>query len=69
MAAGAAGYKRMLASCRPSGRYERARALKPFPEERDICRTTASCRLPAILGQKIIRDSVYGRLQLAAMQS
>ena len=59
----------MLASCRPSGRHERARALKPFPEKRDICRATASCRLPTILGQKIIRDSVYGRLQLTAMQS
>ena len=25
--------------------------------------------LPAILGQEIIRDSIYGRLQLTAMQS
>jgi len=49
---------RMLASCPPSGRHEGAMALKSFPEERDKGRTTAPSRLPAILGQKIIRDGV-----------
>ena len=56
MASGAGGCKRRLP--RPNGRHERARALKPFPEERDKGRTTAPRRLPAILGQKIIRDGV-----------
>jgi hypothetical protein len=54
MELGAAGCKRMSASSGLSGRQEWARALKPFPEERDICRTTAPCRFPAILGQEII---------------
>ena len=48
----------MLASRRLSGRQKRARALKPFPEERDKCRTTPSRRLRAILGVKIIGDGV-----------
>jgi hypothetical protein len=48
----------MLTSCQPGGRHERARALEPFPEERDKRRTTTPRRLKAILRQEVIRNGV-----------